>query len=486
MAEILIGYRQESAPFARRLTRFLAAHFGAAGTIALLELGEDGTGCLEKNQRRMAACDLLLLVVDASWQKEADTDSWFRQPADPGRLLLAAALARYVRVVPVVIHGAAIPPEKELPEELKMLARLQSFELREERWSQDVPVLIRMLEKIVSVRPVLAEPEITMKAPKASSSPAGGISRGFSALIEGWVNLSEKFKKTLPKFLKKKEVPVMTERGGVMAEETDPAVQAVHLGASAPSSIKPGDEFTARFVACLEEAEAQVEKMLHQLSPAATTTLDIKRCQWLPGTTVTVALGGRWLEVEEPEQTFVWQGPHSLLDFDVTVSDDAPLGNTILKFNVFIEGIRVAKLRIDLLISADGKANQSIAVTTEAARTAFASYSSADRQRVLDRVASVRISAGLEIFLDCLSLRPGEEWKPRLAEEIRSRDQFLLFWSKAAADSKWVTWEWQTALDQKGKSNMQLHPLENNVPPPPKLADLHFGDVFMVLRDGPQ
>jgi hypothetical protein len=476
MAEILICYRKESTPFARRLTRFLSAHYGTAAAIAPLELDQDGSGCLEKNQRRMAACDLLLLLVDGSWQENTDKDPWFRQPADPGRLLLGAALVRKVRVVPVVMNSAALPPERELPGNLKILARLQSFALRQERWSQDVPMLARQLERMVSVRPA-------MDASKASSPRGGDRGRGFSALVETWVNLSKRFKKSLPKLLKKKEVPVMAERGGDSTDTTDPGIQVVHLGASAPSSVKPGDEFTARFVACLEEAEAQVEKILHQLSPTATTALDIKRCQWLPGTTVTVSLSGRWLLVEEPEQTFVWQGPHSLVDFDVILGDDAPLGNTILKFNVSIEGIRVAKLRMDLHISADGKADQSNTVATEAARSAFASYSSSDRQRVLDRLASVRISAGLEIFLDCLSLRPGEEWKVRLAEEIRSRDQFLLFWSKAAADSQWVTWEWQTALDQKGKASMQLHPLENNVPPPLKLADLHFGDVFIALRD---
>ncbi len=481
MAEILICYRKESALFALRLTRLLSAHFGAAATIAPLELDQDGSGCLEKNQRRMAACDLLLLLVDGSWQENTENDPWFRQPAGPVGLLLGAALIRKVRLVPVAINGAALPSETELPENLKMLVRLQAFALRQGQWSRDVPMLARQLEKMVAVRE-------TGAASKSSIPGAGWMSIDFSAIKEAWVKLSKEFKKSLPKLLHKKEPPIMeapirTERGGFSTDEGDAAVQVVHLGASAPSSAKPGDEFTARFVACLEEAKVQVEKILHQLSPSATTALDIKRCQWLPGTRVTVALSGRWLEADEPEQTFVWQGPQSLVDFDVIVSDDAPLGNTILKFNVSVEGVRVAKLRMDLAISADSKAAQYSTVATEAARTAFASYSSADRQRVLDRLASVRISAGLEIFLDCLSLRPGEEWKARLVEEIRSRDQFLLFWSKAAADSEWVAWEWQTALAQKGKTNMQLHPLENNVPPPPKLADLHFGDVFMALRD---
>jgi len=31
---------------------------------------------------------------------------------------------------------------------------------------------------------------------------------------------------------------------------------------------------------------------------------------------------------------------------------------------------------------------------------------------------------------------------------------------------------------------MQIHPLEPGVKPPPELADLHFGDVYMWVRTG--
>ena len=83
---------------------------------------------------------------------------------------------------------------------------------------------------------------------------------------------------------------------------------------------------------------------------------------------------------------------------------------------------------------------------------------------------------------DGLSLRPGEAWKTSLYREIQNRNLFLLFWSKAAADSKWVEWEWQTALVNKGKQDIQIHLLETNVSPPEELSDLHFGDVFMDVR----
>jgi hypothetical protein len=71
----------------------------------------------------------------------------------------------------------------------------------------------------------------------------------------------------------------------------------------------------------------------------------------------------------------------------------------------------------------------------------------------------------------------------RLADEIRARDLFLLFWTAAAANSEWVTWEWKTALAAKGKDRLQVHALESGIAPPEQLEDLHFGDVMMLIRD---
>lgn len=263
----------------------------------------------------------------------------------------------------------------------------------------------------------------------------------------------------------------------------DEAPQEVRLGASAPSAVRPGDEFTARFIAYLEEAEEKIKTKLRRLSPLATSHLDIKRCRWRPNTEVKVILSGRGLEVEEAMQSFLWQAPHVIVDFDVKISPEVSLGTTTLKFDAFIDDIRVAKLRIDLQITDTIGQEQRKEVTTHCTRTAFASYSSKDRGRVVDRLASVRINAGIDVFLDCLSMKPGEVWKSTIEREILKRDQFLLFWSQAAAKSKWVTWEWQTALNEKGKQDIQIHPLQANVPPPAELSDLHFNDIFMTLRD---
>jgi hypothetical protein len=258
--------------------------------------------------------------------------------------------------------------------------------------------------------------------------------------------------------------------------------EPVHLGASAPQAVKPGSEFTARFVAYVKGCEEETLRLVQKLSSRSATQLGLQTCRWQPGTNVEVVLSARGLKVAPARQQFVWQGSRSLLEFDISVPKNARQDVTVLKFDVLIEGVAVARLRLDLEIS--GIANPArTAVNAKAARTAFASYSAEDRQRVLDRLAALRISAGLDIFLDCMSLHASEAWKAQLEEEIKERELFLLFWSAAASKSHWVDWEWHTALRARGKSAMQIHPLEVGIQPPDELKDLHFGDAYMLARN---
>lgn len=247
-------------------------------------------------------------------------------------------------------------------------------------------------------------------------------------------------------------------------------------------AVAPRNEFTARFVAYLREEEREVEQMLKKLSKRSTSHLGLRTCRWRQGVRVTVRLTGRAITVAKREQWFVWEGNRTVIDFDVEVDANAPPGPTVLKFDAFIDGFVVATLRVDLEIRAGATRGPLRMAKAKAARSAFASYSSTDRQRVLDRLASLRISAGLEPFVDCLSLHPGEEWKPRLAQEIRARELFLLFWSQSAAQSEWVSWEWHTALAEKAEDALQVHPLEIGVKAPKELAHRHFDDAFVALQ----
>jgi hypothetical protein len=431
----------------------------------------------------LSDADLLVVLLGLAHEWKPGRHPWQDHSENAFCRAVARASDMQVPVLPVLIDGGILPESTELPVGVKGLSDLQPVIIPRQGDGAGLQQLMDRIEVLVSES---TEPLLDHSRPEATAIPPAEpkTRSGFKDACIHWLKrIGRRF--SAPGTTKASQPPV--ERGGLGDREdiglTDvDGIQDVLLGASAPAALRPGDECTIRFAAYLEKEEAEMEQILHHLSPRSSSHLGIKRCRWQPGTHVTVHLYGRWLEVEDSLQSFVWDGARILLDFDARVSSVADKGVTIVKFDVFIEGIRVAKLRMDLPITDAVSDEMPRMVKARSVRSLFASYSSKDRQRVLDRIASIRISAGFDIFMDCLSIRPGEEWKPRIAMEIRSRDQFLLFWSHHAAESEWVSWEWKTALVEKGRQGMQIHPLENNALPPAELADLHFGDVFMAIR----
>ena len=90
----------------------------------------------------------------------------------------------------------------------------------------------------------------------------------------------------------------------------------------------------------------------------------------------------------------------------------------------------------------------------------------------------------LDVFLDIVSIRSGEDWAKRLEHEIAQRDAFYLFWSAAASRSQWVEREWRAALRLKGLEAIDPVPLEppQKAPPPGELGALHFNEWTLAYR----
>jgi len=261
------------------------------------------------------------------------------------------------------------------------------------------------------------------------------------------------------------------------------SVDEVSLGASCITEAQCGEPFTAYFAAYPVSQKEQAEAQLKLKDEKAVAKLEQDNCYWRIGTPVTVTLEGKHLMVKEPVQHFQWRGKTKILAFDLEVSPTAPQIPTQLRFDVFVFGEKVASVRLRLIIGSQSNPARRTAEATPV-KTVFASYSSRDRERVLDRVASLQIFAKIDVFLDCKSLRPSEEWEKRLKQEIVARDTFILFWSKYAQTSKWVKWEWEQALILKDKDHFQVHPLDpvDAAPAPEKLGHLHFSDPLMIIR----
>jgi hypothetical protein len=70
-------------------------------------------------------------------------------PEDLVRLEIAESLQRKgLRVVPVLVGGASMPKNADLPEQLRQLGRRNAHEISDKRWEYDVKQLVTALKKI--------------------------------------------------------------------------------------------------------------------------------------------------------------------------------------------------------------------------------------------------------------------------------------------------------------------------------------------------
>ena len=312
---------------------------------------------------------------------------------------------------------------------------------------------------------------------------AGGRIRGSNLNLACW-GLSERVaaKQLGPSSQRGANRAVVRDRrkGGAVdgvASSTSP----VRLAVASPEQVKPSEGFVAMLSAYPAGLEQDVKLVFANHSRRAAPRLSMMECQWRYGETVRVVLSGEHLHVKPRLQEFSWKSGCELASFAVTVDRDAPLGTTLLEYSVFIRRARIAYIPIELEICRAAKPASLRETHVAAGQSGFASYASADRDAVLGRVSELRLSAGVNVFVDCMDLNPGEQWKPTLEKEIRERDLFFLFWSSSAKQSEWVDWEWRCAL--KMQKSIQLRPLEpvDRAAPPLELNHLHFNDPYMVV-----
>jgi hypothetical protein len=162
MSQIFISYRREGgAGFSGRLADDLGRRFGPNEVFRDVEDIASGEDFVARLDKALRDCRVLLVVIGRTWlTASADGQRRLDNPNDFVRLEISHALAAGVRVIPVLVEGARIPAERDLPEPLKPLARRQAHELSESRWDYDV-------ERLASV----VEQELAAKGAPASKTP---------------------------------------------------------------------------------------------------------------------------------------------------------------------------------------------------------------------------------------------------------------------------------------------------------------------------
>lgn len=151
---IFISYRRsDSEAYAGRLSDHLTNHFGQDNVFMDISGIELGVDFVEKIEEAVSSCDVLLAVIGPTWTTVTDVDGNLRlsNPNDFVRLEVLTALNRNIRVIPLLVQGARMPSEKELPKELAPLARRNGMEIEHSSFTPDVNSLIAKLEKMLGI-----------------------------------------------------------------------------------------------------------------------------------------------------------------------------------------------------------------------------------------------------------------------------------------------------------------------------------------------
>ncbi|HEX5680244.1 MAG TPA: PASTA domain-containing protein [Desulfobacterales bacterium] len=169
MPGIFISYRREdTAGHAGRIFDRLRATFGRDKVFMDVTAIEPGVDFVEAIDRAVGSCDVLLVIIGKQWLNCHDAAGRNRldDPKDFIRLETATALRRNIRVIPVLVQGATMPGEDDLPDDLKKLARRQATEISDTHWDASFEQLIETLENVLTQAPTPAQPG-TAKVPHA-------------------------------------------------------------------------------------------------------------------------------------------------------------------------------------------------------------------------------------------------------------------------------------------------------------------------------
>ena len=147
---IFISYRRADTAYpASWLFDRLADRFGRAQIFKDIDSIQLGDDFAEAIVTAVGGCSVLLALIGDRWLTITNADGQRRldNPEDFVRLEIETALARNVRVIPILVEGARMPQASELPPSLGTLVRRQALELSSSRFGYDSGRLISVLDK---------------------------------------------------------------------------------------------------------------------------------------------------------------------------------------------------------------------------------------------------------------------------------------------------------------------------------------------------
>ena len=173
-SRIFISYRRsDTAGYAHLIYTLLEPEFGAENVFMDVDTIEPGQDFVETLNRAVGICDVLLVLIGPSWLNTPDERGARRldDPNDFVRLEIASALNQNKTIIPVLIQGAGMPPEAELPGDISPLSRRQAVKIGD-HVAEDVKRLAASIRRAVQ--------DYTLGEAVSRSGPREGRGKSFT------------------------------------------------------------------------------------------------------------------------------------------------------------------------------------------------------------------------------------------------------------------------------------------------------------------
>ena len=137
MPGIFISYRRDDqAGFAGRLADALGLAFDADNVFRDIEDIHPGEDFVDAINQQLTSVDVFLVIIGPAWLTVSRHGvRRLDEPEDFVRMEIEAGLKSGKMLLPVLVGGASMPAEKELPLAIRALARRQSFILSDTNWT---------------------------------------------------------------------------------------------------------------------------------------------------------------------------------------------------------------------------------------------------------------------------------------------------------------------------------------------------------------
>lgn len=183
MADIFLCYRRDdSAGWVRALYNELKTRFGARRVFIDHNI-PGGAKVPTRIMNEIQRCAVFLVVIGKDWLPANVWDtSRLNTSEDWVRLEITAALKRRkIQIIPVLVHGAAMPTRSRLPSDLLPLLDRNAVHLRENTWDESVASLLRMIEPWLPAAKPAMKGRVPAKAKVATATGRGKSARAKEA-----------------------------------------------------------------------------------------------------------------------------------------------------------------------------------------------------------------------------------------------------------------------------------------------------------------